>query len=150
MRLEEEIRNSKIIPPRQRSALNILFTASQIDCAFNRFLRSYGLTTPQYNILRILRGSPQGLSVLDIKERMLDRNSNVSRLVEKLRERNWVERVTSTIDRRAVVVSVTELGLELLAEIKELYFDKAEELPGRNLTEDEHSLLADLLDRFRS
>ncbi|MBK8192989.1 MAG: hypothetical protein IPK76_07215 [Lewinellaceae bacterium] len=68
MKLEAELKSSKPLPPRQRAVLNILFTASWLDCFLTRHLRPYGLTGPQYNILRILNGSlPKGLSVLDIK-----------------------------------------------------------------------------------
>jgi DNA-binding MarR family transcriptional regulator len=86
MKLEMELKSTKPMPARQRAMLNVLFTASWLDCSITRQLRPFGLTSPQYNILRILNGSaPKGLSVLDIKSRMLDRSSNVSRLVEKLR-----------------------------------------------------------------
>jgi MarR family transcriptional regulator, 2-MHQ and catechol-resistance regulon repressor len=150
MRLEEEIRSTKPLMPRQRAVLNILFTASQIECEINRQLRPYQLTNPQYNIMRILKGSaPKGLSVLDIKSRMLDRSSNVSRLVEKLRERGLVERTTAKEDRRAVVVTITQAGIELADTITNKYFNSEKHLSSSQLTDEEHSLLADLLDRFR-
>ena len=79
MKLEMELKSTKPMPARQRVLLNILFTASWLDCSITRQLRPFGLTGPQYNILRILNGSvPKGLSVLDIKSRMLDRSSNVT------------------------------------------------------------------------
>ena len=70
MKLELELKNSKPLQAHQRATLNIMFTASWLDCMLTRQLRPYGLTGPQYNILRILNGSfPKGLSVLDIKSR---------------------------------------------------------------------------------
>jgi DNA-binding MarR family transcriptional regulator len=149
MTLEEEIKNSTPIPPFTRAVLNILYTASWLDCIMNRQLRDYGLTHPQYNILRILKGSPKGLSVLDIKGRMLDRSSNVSRLVEKLREQGFVERVASDMDRRMVVVSITQKGVELVQEVGN-YLEYAKHTPGQNMTEAELRTLSELIDKFRS
>ena len=149
MKLEAELKNSRPLPPRQRAALNILFTASWLDCAMTRQLRPYGLTGPQYNILRILNGSyPHGLSVLDIKSRMIDRSSNVSRLVEKLRLSGLVERVPHADDRRMVIVSVSEAGKKVLHEIQQSQ-SMDEKLPGHHLSEAEAMELAHLLDKFR-
>ncbi len=138
------------MPPRQRAAVNILFTASWLDCLISRTLRPVGLTGPQYNILRILNGSyPKGLSVLDIKSRMLDRSSNVSRLVEKLRVSGLVERLPHGSDRRMVIVTISELGKKTLAEI-ELPTDRYDKnSPGSKMSEAELLELAHLLDKFR-
>lgn len=150
MTLEEELKNSTPIPPRTRAVLNVLFTASWLDCQMNRDMRKYGLTNPQYNILRILKGSrPDGLSVLDIKSRMIDRSSNVSRLVEKLREQGLVARTPSSADRRMVVVTITDGGLELLDKIQKEVMSNEEGFPGTNLSEEEMQQLSVLLDRLR-
>jgi MarR family 2-MHQ and catechol resistance regulon transcriptional repressor len=149
MKLEAELKNTKPLQPRQRALLNILFTASWLDCSQNRQLRGFGITPPQYNILRILNGSaPKGLSVLDIKGRMIDRSSNVSRLVEKLRLANFVERVPHHEDRRMVVVTISDKGKTLLQEIEQSRF-LDEKMPGQALTEAEAMELAHLLDKFR-
>lgn len=150
MKLESELKNTRPLQPRQRALLNILFTASWLDCFLHRQLRPFGLTHPQYNILRILNGSaPNGLSVLDIKSRMIDRSSNVSRLVEKLRQAKLVERVPHTGDRRMVVVTISESGKQLLVDIEQQVFQQPEAMPGAGLSENEASALAELLDRFR-
>ena len=150
MTLEEELKNSTPIPPRTRAVLNVLFTASWLDCQMNRDMRKYGLTSPQYNILRILKGSrPDGLSVLDIKSRMIDRSSNVSRLVEKLREQGLVVRTPSSADRRMVVVTITDSGLELLDKIQKEVMSNEEGFPGTNLSGEEMQQLSVLLDRLR-
>lgn len=138
------------MPPRQRAALNILFTASWLDCQLQRQLRPYGLTHPQYNILRILNGSyPNGLSVLDIKSRMIDRSSNVSRLVEKLRQSELVERAPHTEDRRMVVVSISDAGKRMLEDIQRTGFATPDGMPGKGVSEAEAAHLAELLDKFR-
>ena len=131
MKLEAELKSSKPMQPRQRAMLNILFTASWLDCFITRHLRAYGLTGPQYNILRILNGSsPKGLSVLDIKSRMLDRSSNVSRLVEKLRIAGLVERVQHAQDRRMVIVTISESGKKILSDIELAGFVSGHNTPG--------------------
>jgi len=150
MKLELELKSTKPMPARQRATLNVLFTASWLDCAITRQLRPFGLTSPQYNILRILNGSvPKGLSVLDIKSRMLDRSSNVSRLVEKLRIAALVERVTHGKDRRMVIVTISETGKKLLSEIDQAQFIGANSTIGNKLSESEALELAHLLDKFR-
>jgi DNA-binding MarR family transcriptional regulator len=150
MRLEEEIKSSRTLPARQRAVLNVLFTASWLSTEQSRFLRCFGITGPQFNILRILKGShPKALTVLDIKSRMLDRSSNVSRLVEKLRASGLVERCTHKDDRRMVLVHITEAGKQLLLDIDSKGFTSPDFQPGQSLTENEASLLAELLDKFR-
>jgi DNA-binding MarR family transcriptional regulator len=150
MKLEQELKSIKPMPARQRATLNILFTASWLDCAMTRQLRPFGLTPPQYNILRILNGSaPKGLSVLDIKSRMLDRSSNVSRLVEKLRLADLAERVTHGKDRRMVVVTISEKGKKMLADIEHARFMEGADVVAGKLTEAELLELAHLLDKFR-
>ncbi|MCB0534760.1 MAG: MarR family transcriptional regulator [Lewinellaceae bacterium] len=150
MNIEAELKSTKPIPPKQRALLNILFTASWLSCHLQRQLRNYNLSLPQYNILRILNGSyPKGLSVLDIKGRMIDRSSNVSRLVEKLRENGYVDRVAHSGDRRMVVVSISEQGKTLLSEVQANGFVDPDKMPGNKLSEAEATELAHLLDRFR-
>ncbi|MFN0033871.1 MAG: MarR family winged helix-turn-helix transcriptional regulator [Saprospiraceae bacterium] len=150
MKLEMELKSTKPIAPRQRALLNILFTASWLDCSLTRQLRPYGITPPQYNILRILNGSvPKGLSVFDIKSRMLDRSSNVSRLVEKLRLGGLAERVPHCKDRRMVVVTISDTGKKLLSDIEQARFMDGQGVAGGKLTESEALELAHLLDKFR-
>ncbi len=150
MKLEAEIKNTKPMPPRQRASVNILFTASWLDCLIARSLRPFGLTGPQYNILRILNGSfPKGLSVLDIKSRMLDRSSNVSRLVEKLRISGHVERLPHGSDRRMVIVTISELGKKNLEEIELPTSGSDKNDPGNKMSDAELLELAHLLDKFR-
>jgi DNA-binding MarR family transcriptional regulator len=150
MKLENEIKSTKPMPPHQRAFLNILFTASWLDCVLTRHLRPFGITHPQYNILRILNGSyPKGLSVLEIKNRMLDRSSNVSRLVEKLRLRGLVERTPACDDRRMVVVNISEAGKKMIGDINIETLHRQSGSPGYTLSEVEAAELADLLDKFR-
>lgn len=150
MKLEAEIKSIKPMQPRERAVVNLLFTASWLDCQITRSLRPYGLTGPQYNILRILNGShPKGLSVLEIKSRMLDRSSNVSRLVEKLRVSGLLERLPHNSDRRMVVVSISEAGRKMLSDIQLPSAEKSSGAPGNKMSDAELLELAHLLDKFR-
>jgi DNA-binding MarR family transcriptional regulator len=150
MKLEAELKSTKPMQPRQRALLNIMFTASWLDCYISRQLRPYALTGPQYNILRILNGSfPKGLSVLDIKSRMIDRSSNVSRLVEKLRLAGLVERMPHSEDRRMVIVTISESGKKLLSDIEQTRMMDGHGAIGSKLSEAEALELAHLLDKFR-
>lgn len=150
MKLEMELKSTKPMASKQRAMLNILFTASWLDCSITRQLRPFGLTGPQYNILRILNGSaPKGLSVLDIKSRMLDRSSNVSRLVEKLRIAGHLERIPHGKDRRMVIVTISESGKKLLSDIEQARFMDGSATLGNKLSEAEALELAHLLDKFR-
>lgn len=150
MKLEDELKSSKPLPVRQRAALNILFTASWLDCIITRYLRPFGLTNPQYNILRILNGSaPKGLSIFDIKERMLDRSSNVSRLVAKLEDHGLAERVNWEEDRRVVIVTISEKGKQLVKKVNIDALHAGTQAFGNQLSEEEAEQLGLLLDKFR-
>jgi len=96
----------------------IYFSIVAIDYIQQQLFKEYGVTPQQYNALRILRGQhPKPATVGLIKERMIDRNSDASRIVERLRKANFVERVTCENDRRAVDVVITEKGLALLKKL---------------------------------
>jgi DNA-binding MarR family transcriptional regulator len=116
--LEEEISQEKFSSEFQKAVLNISVTANVIRAASARFLKNYGVSAEQYNVLRILRGQKgKPASILLIQERMMDKSSNASRLVDKLELKELVTRKQCPSDRRQVEVGITEKGLALLAEI---------------------------------
>lgn len=119
MRIEEEIKQQKKFQNEyEKLAINILFTASWIEAGNIKRLKPFGISPQQYNVLRILRGSyPFPLMLGDISSRMIDKNSNATRLVEKLRVKGLVKRLVNTKNRRQVDISITDAGLDLLAEI---------------------------------
>ena len=148
MKLEDEIKQVRFESVYHKLVLNLMYTGNWINAHSARWLKTYGLSNQQYNILRILRGQhPNPATVQLIKERMLDKMSNVSRLVEKLRLKGLVERHTCPTDRRAVDVLITQEGLALLAEIDDAYPGVLEEL--KILDEDDADWLNALLDRLR-
>jgi DNA-binding MarR family transcriptional regulator len=148
MKLEDEIKQKSFQSPYHRMELNIIFTASWLQTMHARIFKPFGVTPQQYNVLRILRG--QGInpaSVGLIQERMLDRSSNASRLVDKLVLKKLVDRKVCPKDRRQVDIRITENGLKLLREMDEIIDDQQEDL--KSLTEQEAKLLGDLLDKLR-
>ena len=123
MELEKELKQALFHNEYHKLSLNIIFTSNWIESAFAKFIKKYDLSHTQYNILRILRGQhPKAATVLMIQERMLDRMSNTSRLIEKLRLKGLVDRRECPVDRRQVDITITDDGLKLLSEI-DLYVD---------------------------
>jgi len=147
MKIEEEILQPRFTSPNQKAVVNLMFTAGWLASKHQDFFKSYGITSQQYNILRILRGQhPQALSATEIKARMLDKNSDVSRLLDRLITKNLIEKKASLSDKRASDVFITDAGFELLNTIQL----RQEELEGiMVLSPDEASQLSDLLDKCR-
>lgn len=149
MELEKEIVQTKFKNEFQKAMVNIVYTSSWLNSKHAKLLKPFGLTTQQYNILRILRGQyPNPATIRLLTERMLDKMSNASRLVEKLRVKGLVKRETCSDDRRQVRVVITDKGLELLKEIDESP-KNLEKFDGTNITEQEAAELSRILDKLR-
>ncbi len=132
-----------------KAALNIIFTANQLEEITRNMLKSYDISSEQYNVLRILRGKhPDSFALQDIRERMLNRWSNVSRLVEKLRKKEYLDRRPLESNRRKVEIIITQKGLDFLKELEDLPL--AKNLYDKALTDAEAKQLTNLLDTFRS
>lgn len=122
MRIEEEIKQKKFASEHQKLFINLMFTAGWIRAQHLKVLKPFGISPEQYNILRILRGQKgKPASVQIITERMLDKSSNVSRLVEKLRLKDLIDRKLCPEDRRQVEISITTKGLELLIKLDDVF-----------------------------
>lgn len=148
MKLEQEIKQSKFRNEYHKLAVNVLYTNGWLMNLYSTLFSKYGITSNQYNILRILRGQyPNPATINLLKERMLDKMSDASRLVERLRIKGFVKRDLSSKDRRCVDVIITEKGLKLLAEIDKLN-DKHDSFL-KNLSESEAKKLNNLLDKLR-
>jgi DNA-binding MarR family transcriptional regulator len=148
MELEKEIQQSKFHSDVQKMIVNLLYTASWVSHQHSELLKPYGLTIQQYNVLRILRGQhPYPATVHLIQERMLDKMSNASRLVEKLRQKGYVERRQCPNDRRAVDILITPQGLALLEKLDVAM--KTWEANFTTLDTSEIKTLNQLLDKLR-
>ena len=119
MELEKEIKQNKsFISEYQKLGVNLMFTHSWLTTHHTKVFKPFGISVQQYNILRILRGQlPNPASVSLLQERMIDKMSNASRLVDKLKLKKFVERKECKADRRQVDVIITDKGLELLNNI---------------------------------
>lgn len=137
--------NSKFANERIKALINVLYTASWINGYQNTFFQPFGISPQQYNILRILRGANEPLRVQTIKDRMIERSPNATRLMDKLCDKELIQRLPSKEDRRVVFIEITQKGLSLLTDISD---DFNEELLN-NFTEDEAKQLNQLLDKFR-
>ena len=105
--------NSKFENNRVKAMLNIIYTANWITSCQNEFFKDYAISPQQYNILRILQGANQALNVQTIKDRMLERSPNATRLMDKLCAKNYIQRFPSDYDRRVVNITITQDGLDL-------------------------------------
>ena len=119
MRLEDEIQQKSFRNQQQKAVINLLYTSGYLVNLFSDKAKVFDITRQQYNVLRILRGqNPKSASINLIKDRMVDKMSDASRIVERLRLKNLVERKISESDKRAVDITITEKGLNLLSDME--------------------------------
>ena len=148
MSLEQDIKQTNFKSPYSKAVINIIYTNNWLQSLQVEIFKPFDLTLQQYNVLRILRGQyPNPITVIAIIERMLDKMSNASRLVDKLLVKDLVIRRLCPHDRRAVDVIITEKGMKLLEELDELQHQWEDKLHG--LTESEALQLSELLDKMR-
>lgn len=147
MRIEEAIKQDNFESPRHKALLNLLYTASWMKLNIGQNFKPFGLTQEQFNVLRILRGQKgKAISLKEVTHRMLDKSSNTSRIVDRLKRKGLVTRSECSEDRRLVDLVITEMGLDLLAEMDKA--DAANSFP-LNLTDEEAILLSKMLDKAR-
>ena len=147
-RIEDEILQTKFEDEHQKVVINVLFTASWLDVKNIQRLKPFGISPQQFNVLRILRGSfPNALRLGDISDRMIDKNSNATRLVEKLRQKNLVKREVCGHSRRQVDIWITQEGLAILERIDVSM--KVLKKDFNNISESELKQLNLLLDKLR-
>lgn len=150
MTLEDAIQQRTFKHEYQKLAINLLYTSSWLNQINTQSIRPFGITWQQFNILRILRGRhPEPATVKLLTERMIDKMSNASRLVDKLVKKGYVERRTCADDRRRVDIVLTDAGRQMLDEA-------SASLEGKmfaqfnSLSEAEAAQMNDLLDRLRT
>jgi DNA-binding MarR family transcriptional regulator len=133
----------------EEASLNILRTADRLAGCFEHILKPKGLTPTQYNVLRILRGvSPQGIACQEIARRMITRDADLTRLLDRMESRKLVSRQRQTNDRRVVHISIAQTGLNLLAELDAAVVEMNKMLLGHMSPEKLHNLI-DLLELAR-
>jgi len=148
MRIDDEIQSSKFENNYHKAVINISYTYNWVNNETRSLFEKNNITIQQFNILRILRGQyPNPATVNLLKERMIDKMSDASRIVDRLVQKGLVSRCTNTKDRRAVDIRISEQGLKTLAIMDEEF--KIKDFLKDNLTEEEAGQLSDLLDKLR-
>lgn len=148
MRIDEEL-DGRFRNDYHRGLINLIFTANMLHADFHQLLKNQGLTTQQYNVLKILRGfGAEPRSIDFLRKRMLDRKSDMSRIIDKLVNKKLVDRVECSADRRQKDVTITPSGLSVLSKL-----DTAEKKGDQllhNLSLKEVKTLNELLDKIRT
>lgn len=148
MALENEINQRKFRNEYQKSAINLVYTYNWVTEKITRIFEEWDITAQQFNILRILRGAGLPLSTLQIRQRMLDKMSDTSRIVDRLVKKGLVKKNICKMDRRLVDVTITDKGKKLLEKIDQ-YSDQMDGIM-KNLTEEDARTLNELLDKIRN
>jgi DNA-binding MarR family transcriptional regulator len=148
MSIEKDIQQSKFRNEYHKTVVNLIFTYNWITEKNKQFFEKGDITPQQYNILRILRGAGKPLSTLQIRQRMLDKMSDTSRIVDRLVKKELVQKVICKTDRRLVDVTITDTGMQLLDQL-DSYNEQMDAMLG-NLSEEEAKMLNHLLDKIRN
>lgn len=148
MQIEKEIKQPKFKSPYQKAAINLIYTANWLEAKQQDFFKAFGITSSQFNILRILRGQhPNKISGAEIKARMLDRNSDISRLLDRLILKKLISKTPCPEDKRAADIMITSGGLDILSKV-DSFIDESEKT-NIHLSKEEASQLSSLLDKCR-
>lgn len=149
--VQDELKQSRPFSSKSQEAyLALLRTADAARRVATQALESSGITLQQYNVLRILRGAgEEGLPTLSVADRMIERTPGVTRLIDRMVDRGWVDRVRCTEDRRRVWCRITHEGLELLDDL-EPSIEMVDAVLGEALGEAELGRLIEMLDRTRA
>jgi DNA-binding MarR family transcriptional regulator len=137
--------NSKFPNEHIKALVNIKYTANWLDSLGNEILKPFLISLQQYNILRILNGAGEALTVNTVKERMIEKSPNTTRLMDKLCDKNLTERFRCENDRRVVYITISNKGKALLKKINIDAFNNQM----KNITEEEARLLNAILDKIR-
>jgi DNA-binding MarR family transcriptional regulator len=146
-KIEDEIKQKRFTNNLQKAVVNLIYTSNWLQYRQQDFFKSFGITGQQFNILRILKGQhPKSISATEIKSRMLDRNSDVSRLLDRLAAKKMITKKTCPNDKRATDVLITAEGIALLREVSRNQHQDGFLF----LNEEEAATLSDLLDKARA
>ena len=148
MGIEKDIQQSNFRNEFQKMGINLLFTANWLNEQIGKMLSEEGVTQQQYNILRILRGSATPLSTLKIRERMLDKMSDTSRIVDRLIAKELVIKNTCEKDKRLVDITLSPKGLNLVDQLDQ-FNDRIDALL-KGINESEAQMMNQILDKIRT
>jgi len=148
VKIENELKQSKFQSNVHKAVVNIMFTHGWVEDQFRQVFKNYRITSQQYNVLRILRGKyPNSLNPSEIKEVMLDKNPDLTRLCDRLLNMDYIERCVDTTNKRKMNIRINERGMSVLQKIDPIIADLNKNR--FSLSEDEAMILSDLLDKIR-
>ena len=149
MKLEDAIKSNKFRDEGHKATINILYTAYWLKTTFSGAMKELGMTSEQFNVMRILKGKhPEEMCVKDIGSRMIEKSSNVPRIIDRLVDKKLVKRVTSKEDKRETLISLTDKGIKQLVDASKIMDEVGMNIV--NLTNDEAAQLNELLEKLRS
>jgi DNA-binding MarR family transcriptional regulator len=149
MKLEDAIKSNKFKDEGHKASLNILYTAWWLKTSFSSSLKELGLTSEQFNVMRILKGKhPEEMCVKDIGSRMIEKSSNVPRIIDRLVDKKWVKRSPSKEDKRETLIALTDKGIKQLADASKTMDELGSQIIG--ISNEEALQLNDLLEKLRS
>jgi DNA-binding MarR family transcriptional regulator len=147
MGIEKDIQQTNFRNEYQKLGINLMYTASWLNERIGRFLMQEDITQQQYNILRILRGSEVPLSTLQIRERMLDKMSDTSRIVDRLIVKELVQKSACKADKRLVDITLTQKGLELVIRLDQ-FNDQIDSIL-QGVSKEDAATVNEILDKLR-
>lgn len=146
--LKKWLKMSKELPIREEVGLNLRVAVALLDSKFNKTIEPYGITAVQYNVLRILKGVyPEGHARCDIASRMVERASDITRIIDRLEKQGLVERDRTNEDRRISITRITDKGIEILNKLNKIV-EQEHKAHTKNLTEEECKQLSVLLEKL--
>jgi DNA-binding MarR family transcriptional regulator len=149
MKLEEAIKSNKFVDEKHKATLNVLYTAYWLKNNLSAILKGEDLTIEQYNVLRILKGMhPEQMCVKDIASRIIEKSSNVPRIIDRLVFKKLAKRTPSKTDKRETLVSLTDRGLAVLAKTTTLIDGYTSNMS--SISESDASALNELLEKLRN
>lgn len=150
MKIEDVIKSNVSLSDEKKVILNLMYTQNVIGDRFTELLKPYDISSEQYNVLRILKGQKgAAVNMCNIQERMLAKNSNTTRLIDKLLLKNYVTREVCPENRRKMEILITSKGLSLLEELDPIV-NEHEKVFASNLTLEELQTLDQLLEKYRT
>lgn len=148
MKLQEALKTDRFRNEIHKASLNILYTAYWMKSHLSSVFKEHGITEEQFNVMRILKGKhPEAMCVRDIASRMIEKNSNVPRIIDRLVIKKLVKRATSKEDKRETLITLTDKGITHLASASEAVEKRSNEI--LSLTENEATQLHELLEKLR-
>ncbi len=146
--IKKWLKLSKELPIREEVDLNLRIAVTLLSSRFDKMIEAYGITGVQYNVLRILKGvHPQGHARCEIASRMVERASDITRIIDRLEKNGYVERDRTSEDRRMSITKITAKGIKLVEELKPVIEEEHKKIT-KNLNEKECKELSDLLEKL--